>query len=331
MVSRRALLKGLLAFAAGSTALAGYAFGIEPMWRLRVQSYRIRPPRWPDGLRIRATLIADLHAGEPQMPVSRVREIVARANALEPDVHLLLGDYQASHRMMSRKVEPAEWAPQLSALKAPLGVHAILGNHDWWDDPAAQRAGRGPVIARRALEASGISVYENDAVRLTKDGRSFWLAGLGDQLALFERRWRPDGESLTRPLAQAGFVAPSRASSISGTPGRRLFGVDDLPSTLAKITDDAPVILMAHEPDIFPQVADRVSLTVSGHTHGGQLRLLGWSPVVPSQYGNRYAYGHVIEDQRHLVVSGGLGCSIVPVRLGVPPEIVVLDIGGGPA
>ena len=93
------------------------------------------------------------------------------------------------------------------------------------------------------------------------------------------------------------------------------------------MTDDAPVILMAHEPDIFPEVPARVALTVSGHTHGGQVRLFGWSPIVPSAYGNRYAYGHVVEDDRSLVVSGGLGCSILPVRFGVPPEIVIVELG----
>ncbi len=99
------------------------------------------------------------------------------------------------------------------------------------------------------------------------------------------------------------------------------------PGTLAKITDDAPVILLAHEPDIFPRVPDRVAITLSGHTHGGQVRLFGYSPVVPSRFGNRYAYGHVVEDNRHLLVSGGLGCSILPVRFGSPPEIVMLELG----
>jgi hypothetical protein len=47
---------------------------------------------------------------------------------------------------------------------------------------------------------------------------------------------------------------------------------------------------------------------------------------VPSAYGNRYAYGHIVEDDRSLVVSGGLGCSILPVRFGVPPEIVIVEL-----
>jgi len=104
-------------------------------------------------------------------------------------------------------------------------------------------------------------------------------------------------------------------------------GVDDLNATLAKVPETAAVILLAHEPDIMVRVPERVALVLSGHTHGGQLRLFGWSPVVPSRYGNRYAYGHVRE-QCDLIVSGGLGCSIAPFRLGVPPEIVVVTLGG---
>jgi len=83
---------------------------------------------------------------------------------------------------------------------------------------------------------------------------------------------------------------------------------------------------MAHEPDIFPRVPDRVSLTVAGHTHGGQIRIFGYAPIVPSRFGNRYVYGHVVEQSRNLVVSAGLGCSGVPVRFGAPPEIVMIEL-----
>ena len=93
------------------------------------------------------------------------------------------------------------------------------------------------------------------------------------------------------------------------------------------MNDGSPVILLAHEPDIFPDVPKRVSLTLSGHTHGGQIRLFGYSPVVPSRFGNRYAYGHVVEDDRHLIVSGGLGFSILPIRFGVRPEILSIELG----
>lgn len=93
------------------------------------------------------------------------------------------------------------------------------------------------------------------------------------------------------------------------------------------MTDEAPIILLAHEPDVFPKVPRRVALTLSGHTHGGQVRLFGYSPLVPSRYGNRYAYGHVVEDDRHLIVSGGLGMSILPIRFGVRPELLAIDLG----
>ena len=92
------------------------------------------------------------------------------------------------------------------------------------------------------------------------------------------------------------------------------------------VTDGAPILLLAHEPDIFPTVPARIALTLSGHTHGGQVRILGYSPLVPSDYGNRYAYGHVVEAGRHLVVSGGIGPGKLPVRFGVPPEIVPVEL-----
>ena len=67
---------------------------------------------------------------------------------------------------------------------------------------------------------------------------------------------------------------------------------------------------------------------LSGHTHGGQVKLpLIGRPIVPSRFGQRYAYGHVVENDRHLIVSGGLGMSNLPVRFGVPPEVVLLELG----
>ena len=225
------------------------------------------------------------------MPLSRIEEIVSITNALEPDLIVLLGDYIAGLRRFRTAAVPiGDWARAFGALRAPLGVRAILGNHDWWTEPEHIRS---------ALAENGIPVMENDAERIAApDGADFWLAGLGDQLA--------------HPLG-----------------GGRFGGVDDLPGTLAKVTDDKPVILLAHEPDIFPKVPERVSLTMSGHTHGGQvnLPLLG-RLVVPSRYGDRYAYGHIVEDSRHLIVSGGLGCSKLPVRFGVPPEVLLVELGG---
>jgi hypothetical protein len=303
MISRRQFLRFLAGVGALGVSTATYGFGVEPVLRLRIARYDINPPRWPAGFSLKIAAIADLHACDPWMSLEHIEAIVERTNGLGADIIVMLGDYVAGHRHVTRIIPAGEWAPVLAGLKAPLGVHAILGNHDWWDDKTVQRNGEGPTVSRRALEAVGIPVYENDVVRLAKAGVPFWLAGLGDQLAyLPARRFRPV----------------------------RRIGVDDLSATLAKVTDDAPVVLLAHEPDVAMRVPARVALQLSGHTHGGQLRVFGWSPVVPSRYGNRLAYGHA-RTSCDVVVSGGLGCSIMPFRLGVPPEIVLVTLGGSSA
>lgn len=299
-MTRRAFLRGSAAFVAGSFALGSYAFGVEPLLRLVVTRYQFTPAGWPPGLRLRICALADIHAVNPGMPVERIAKIVAAANGMKPDIVLLLGDYSRG-RTRGWSIPPADWARELGRLRAPLGAHAILGNHDWWEDKQAQLTGHGPTQNGAALEAVGIPVYQNTCVRLVKDGKPFWLAGLGDQIALLPNRQA--GREYRQSLA-------------------------DLPATLAKCDGEGPVLLMAHEPDIFPHVPARVSLTLSGHTHGGQVRMLGYSPVVPSRYGNRYAYGHINEDGRDLIVSGGLGCSVIPVRFGMPPEIVMIELGG---
>ncbi|MFM9745751.1 metallophosphoesterase, partial [Streptomyces brasiliscabiei] len=87
----------------------------------------------------------DLHACEPWMNLERVAYVVETANRLKPDITLLLGDYEARHKYVRALVPAKSWAAALARLKAPLGVHAILGNHDWWDDREAQVRGKGPV------------------------------------------------------------------------------------------------------------------------------------------------------------------------------------------
>ena len=299
MISRRRFFRFLAGLGAAGFSTAAYGVS-EPVLRLGVTRYDIQPPHWPSDLELKVAALADVHACDPWMSLAHIEGIVERTNALQPDIIVMLGDYVSGLGSAKRHIPAEEWAPVLAGLKAPLGVHAILGNHDYWSDRTVQHEGQGITVSRRALEAAGIPVYENDVVRLAKAGRPFWLAGLGDQLAyLPARRFRP---------------VPR-------------IGIDDLGGTLAKVTDDAPVILLAHEPDVAMRVPRRVALQLSGHTHGGQVRLFGWSPVVPSRYGSLLAYGHA-RVNCDVVVSGGLGCSIVPFRLGVPPEIVLVTLGG---
>jgi predicted MPP superfamily phosphohydrolase len=254
-----------------------WGFVVEPSL-LRVRRAEIPLQRWPRPLRIVA--LADIHAGSPWNWTGNLRRVVARANAERPDLVVLLGDYVTQGVLGGRFIPPEETAPVLAQLRAPLGVFAVLGNHDGWLDASR---------VRRALEASGIPVLENEARPVGEGAGRFWVAGLADA-------WTGD-------------------PSIKGA--------------LARVPENEPVLLLTHNPDVFPQVPARVELTLAGHTHGGQVRLpfLG-PPLVPSVYGRRYAAGLVREDGRWLFVTTGIGTSIVPVRLGVPPEISVLDIAG---
>lgn len=258
---------------------ACWALLIEPN-RLVVRHVELELPKWPrEHAGLRVALLADLHVGSPHWGVAHVRELVATTNAEKPDLILLAGDYVIDGVLFGKKVEPEAIAAVLGELRAPLGVIAVLGNHDWWND--------GDRITG-ALAAHGIVVLENRAQAIEHgDGHRLYVAGLAD--------------ALTR------------------TP---LVG-----ETLASVPAGEPVLVLVHEPDVFPDVGARASLTLAGHTHGGQVRvpLLG-SPVVPSKYGQRFAAGHVVEDGRHLFVTSGVGTSILPVRFGVPPELVVLTL-----
>ncbi|MCK9908987.1 metallophosphoesterase [Microbacteriaceae bacterium K1510] len=290
-MSRRGLLRaGLGAVGVGALVFPGtgaYA-ALEAAKDLVITPYRLTPPGWRAGHRLTISVIADLHAGGPNMGLERVRQVVDAANALKSDLVVLMGDYFATHRFVTEVVPNEAWSEELGRLRAPLGVYSILGNHDWW---------HGVTGVRKALNRVHVPLMENDAVLLGEPGRRFWLAGLGDQLA----HW----------------LGPSNFR-----------GVDDLPGTLKKVTTDDPVILLVHEPDVFVRVPERVSLTIAGHTHGGQIRLPFVPPLwTPSAYGARFAYGHIVERDRHLIVSGGLGCSQVPLRLGVPPEILHVTLG----
>lgn len=295
MISRRRFLTGLLGGTLAGLLAGGYGMS-QAGWGLRVQNWAVQPVGWRRGQRLRVAVVADLHASGLGMAEDRIARIVDLTNAQQPDLIALLGDYRASHPFQSRRIPIEDVAGILTGLRAPLGVFAVTGNHDWWDDRQAMAQRRGPTHTQTVLEQSGIPVLANRAVQVGQGDTAFWLGGVESQSAFHA-------------------VDPDD-----------MIGMSDVPGVVAQMTGDLPAILLAHEPDLFPSVPDRVALTVSGHTHGGQIRLAGWSPVVPSRFGSRFAYGHIIEGQRDLVVSGGLGCSRFPVRIGMPPEITVIDL-----
>lgn len=286
---RKRRLIGLMRRPLGRAVLA-------PMLRLHVQRWRIRPETWGDRPPLRIGVISDLHWGFAPISAARVAQVKRRLAAMSPDLIVFLGDLPGGFgRAAIANVQKG--AEALAGLDAPLGVFAILGNHDWHRDPAAQARRDRPVAATSHLEKAGFQVLQNRATRLRKD---LWLAGLDSQQAIKGRRFRESSR----------------------------IGREDLQGTLAQMPGDDPVILLAHEPDIFADLAgDRVVLMLSGHTHAGQVRLFGHPLYVPSRHGRRYAYGHFQDGPRHLVVSAGLGATRVPLRVGTIPEITLIELG----
>ena len=267
---------------AGVAAIA-LTLGLQAFWLgpadLRNEDHTLAIPRWPaacDGLRV--AVLADLHTGSPWNGVDKLDAIVALTLAAEPDLILLLGDYVITSVPGGTFVPPERIAQGLALLEAPLGVFAVLGNHDWSYDSNEVHA---------ALKGAGIVMLDDAAIEITRDGCSFWLAGISDWWV--RRR--------------------------------------DYEHALYRVPEHEPVIVFTHNPDVFPEAPARVSLTIAGHTHGGQVVLpFVGRLIVPSGYGERFAIGHVVEGGRHLFVSPGLGTSILPVRFGVPPEVSVITL-----
>jgi predicted MPP superfamily phosphohydrolase len=255
-----------------------WAFWLEPA-SLYNEDHELTLPGWPKSCdRLRVAVLADLHVGSPFNGIDKLEQIVDLTLEAKPDLILLAGDYVIHGVVGGKFVEPETIAKGLQRLAAPLGVFAVLGNHD-------QRQGAGEI--RAAMESHGIKVLDDDSIPLRLAECRIWLAGLSDL-------WT----------------------------GARAYQ-----AALAKIPQGEATIAFTHNPDAFAALPKPVTLTIAGHTHGGQVRLpLLGRLVVPSDYGERYAIGHVVENGRHLFVSPGLGTSIFPVRFLVPPEVSVLTL-----
>ncbi|RYZ04605.1 MAG: metallophosphoesterase [Myxococcales bacterium] len=260
-------------------AALSWGFLIEP-GRLVVRYEELPLPRWPRPLSgMKVAFLSDLHVGAPFWGVEQLSTLVERTNAEQPELILLGGDYLVGSEPGGTRVPPDAIAERLGALHAPLGVVAVLGNHDWDDGDV-----------RRAFERRGIRVLEDEALRLQRAHQEFWIVGLADQITQRSE--------------------PRKAAS--------------------KVPKSSPYLLLVHEPDIFEsfgRLGLAPALTLAGHTHGGQVWLpLVGRAVVPSEFGRRYAYGHVVENGRNLFVTSGVGTSILPVRFLVPPEITILTL-----
>lgn len=220
----------------------------------------------------------------PWMPITQIRKVIADTNKLEPDLVLLTGDY-VSH---SRDYIPAV-AAALNQLRPKIGVLGVLGNHDWWED--------GP-LTKKLLAEAGVLLIDNAKIHLTP-GRKFTTT--------------PPAEGLC--IAGVGDLWTDRINFYEA---------------LHEVPKSMPRLLLAHNPDTaereeLVQKLCRVDLMLSGHTHGGQIQIpfIG-TPVVPSNYGQKYAQGLVQGPGCPVYISRGIGMSILPLRLGVPPEITLI-------
>jgi predicted MPP superfamily phosphohydrolase len=259
--------------------LALWAFWLEPdSLRVTATDLPLRNAAAPlAGMRIAA--ISDLHAGAPFIDAAKLQRVVAMTNAQHPDLIVIAGDIFVQLVEGGSEIAPRVVADILSGLQAPLGVYAVLGNHDEGDHAA---------LYLSELQRAGITPIDNDVRKIDVGTLHFWIAGFAD-------------------LETGG---------------------PDIGATLAKITDDAPVIALTHNPDLFPSVPPRVNLLIAGHTHGGQVRLSFLSRKIlhETRGGDiQYLAGHY-RAQTDLFVTTGIGTTGWAVRFRVPPEIALLTL-----
>ena len=146
-------------------------------------------------------------------------------------------------------------------------------------------------------------------------------------------RWY-DSTRVAAALKEQGIILLENDNKKIDICGKSLYiaGVEDIMTgkpdyARAFLNTSSPVILVSHSPDIFPEVAQSPFLILCGHLHGGQVRLpfIG-SLVVPSKYGNRYSLGLFEEKGKKMIVSKGVGTSLLNLRFNCLPEIVLIEI-----
>jgi predicted MPP superfamily phosphohydrolase len=269
-----------------------YAFFIEPN-RFVVKEAEIKVKDWDktfDGFRI--VLISDIHGGSSFINEEKIRMVVQKANEQNADLIVLLGDY-ISQRWENRadlKMPMATVAENLKGLQAKYGVYAILGNHDYWYSNE---------IVKRELQRVGYTVLDDEVANIEKDGKIFRLLGLKD---------------------------------IIETDSWRHYS-NDAKEALKNSDAQGKIVVLTHNPDAIimlsgeQSISNDFALMFSGHTHGGQVYFpfIG-APIVPSSFGQRYAQGEATENGVKMFITTGIGTSILPVRFGIPPEIVVLTV-----
>lgn len=216
----RKLFKRAMLTAAFSAATLGiYSYEVEPNW-IKTQNYDVTTAKWPSDMPpLRVAAVSDLHVGSPNATLPKLEKIVARINALKPDVILLAGDFLT---MKGKNVvpggvyiPPAEVAQVLKGLSAPMGVYAVLGNHEVYN---------GAREMTEALESVGIRVLANESVPLEINGQRFFIAGLED-----ETSQKPDWNKALKGVDEKSPVIafmhdPSTFVDMNGKPALAIAG-----------------------------------------------------------------------------------------------------------
>lgn len=165
--------------------LSIWSFGIEPN-RLVVHRETIVTPQWGSRAPLTVALAGDLHTGSAWCGIEKLHTVVETMNAAHPDMIILLGDYVVTGMIGGRFVEPELIAKELALLHAPLGVYAVLGNHDNW-------LGGRRVAA--ALRGANIDVIDNQARTFDR----FRLVGLSESWTT-----HPDVQKVLAPVPNDG-------------------------------------------------------------------------------------------------------------------------------
>lgn len=215
-----------------------------------------------------------------------LRDVVRRVNKIAPDAVFLTGDYVTSGFATEKYAIGAAW--QCANLLNRLQCRERYAVLGNHD----VMIGTKPVS--RALSANGIQVLLNAHLPIERGGSRFWLAGLLDPLT-----GTHDPEATVPPA------------------------IRNLPHE--------PVVLLCHAPDYADTLLKQppgqaVSLMLSGHTHGGQIRLPLLGPLVLPSLGRKYVEGWFRLGQMQLYVNRGIGAVGVPFRLNCPPEITLLTL-----
>lgn len=168
----RILLRLFLLAIGAATALGLYAFWYEPS-SLHLSEYDVAlgPDQGFVEEPLRIAVIADLHAGAPFIDEAKIDRVVAITNQAKPDIALLAGDYVIQGVLGGKHIPIETTVRKLRGLSAPLGVFAVIGNHDRWEDE---------FHIRGVLESAGIRVLENASTEIVHGGGRFYLVGFGD-------------------------------------------------------------------------------------------------------------------------------------------------------